>query len=77
VYDIVDLVANVRQGVSSLTQPPLFASSTSHCHQLPKNDCFHAKVQEVEEVAMKATQDAQWENERASYLEHTLKMVQD
>ena len=75
VYGIADLATNVLQGASSLS-PPCFLPP-HHIIILPENDRFHAKVQNLEEAAMKATQDAQRANKRASYLEHTLKMMQD
>jgi len=37
VYGTTDLAGNFRQGMSSLTQPSLFASSTPYCDQSTEN----------------------------------------
>jgi len=45
VYDITNLASNFCQGVSSLTQPSLFVSSTSYCdHCAEKKNKFVMKL---------------------------------
>ena len=51
VYGTTDLVANYRQGVSSLTQPSFVATATDYSTQMAREERFQNELNKAKEEA--------------------------
>jgi len=73
IYGVGDLAGNFYQGMSSLTQPSLLASTTNLWAQ---NEQLRQKVRQANKKAEAATQRANSLNERTTQLEGPVQVMQ-